>query len=77
MSFFSIFRKTDNEEYFKSLNKIKTNSEYQNNKKQIEYITKILVDHADVPRDIIESLIECVQENVAIEYENSSKYWYK
>ncbi len=70
MSFFNTISKNNiNEKYFKSIDKIRQSDEYKENEKQIEYITKILVEHADVPRDIIEMLIEAVQENVALEYE--------
>ena len=74
MSFFSIFRKTGNEKYFKYLDRIKTNSEYQSNQKQIDFIKKMLVEHNDVPQEVLEMLIEYVQENVAIEYELYSKF---
>ena len=43
--------------------KIKT---YQKNKKQIDIITKILVDHADIPEEIINKLISCVEENTIL-----------
>lgn len=74
MSFFSASRKTDYEKYFKSLNQIENNQEYQCNQKQINFIIKTLVEDTDVPREILEMLIEYVQENVAIEYELYSKY---
>ncbi len=44
-------------------NQIKT---YQKNKKQIDIITKILVDHADIPEEIINKLISCVEENTIL-----------
>ena len=72
MSFFKISPpKNINEKYFKSIQKIQQSPEYQENEKQIKCITKMLVEHADVPREIIEILIESVQENVALEYESS------
>lgn len=74
MSFFNISpKKNINEKYFKSIKKTRQSHEYQENEKQIKCITRILVEHVDVPREIIELLIESVQENVALEYELSKK----
>lgn len=47
--------------------------EYQKNKKQIDIITKLLIEHADVPQEIIDSLIECVEQNSILAYK-LSKY---
>lgn len=71
MSFFkNIYKKNSiNENYFESIKKTRQSLEYKENEKQIEYITNLLVEHADVPYEIIEMLVESVQENVALEYE--------
>lgn len=75
MSFFNISsKKNTNEIYFKSIQKARQSYEYKENEKQIECITNILVEHADVPYEIIEMLVESVQENVALEYELSKQY---
>lgn len=74
MSILSILSKKDiNENYFKSIQKTRQSHEYQENEKQIECITKLLVEHADVPLELIEMLVESVQENVALEYEYSKQ----
>lgn len=66
MSFFSFINKNDtHKNYLKSINKI------EQNQKQIECITKVLVEHADVPQEIIDLLIDSVQENATLEYELS------
>lgn len=59
------------EQYFKSLKKVQQSPEYIQNQKQIDCISKLLVEHADVPQMLIDWLIESVQENVALEYEAS------
>lgn len=72
MSFFSKSSQTAcyNEKYFKCIKKAQNSQEYIENEKQIECITNILVERADVPYEIVALLIESVQENVAIEYES-------
>lgn len=55
-------------------NKIKNKPDYIQNQKQIDCITKVLIEHADVPPKLIEWLIKSVQENAIIEYELSKKY---
>ena len=52
----------------KSINKLKKNPEYVQNQKQIECITKVLIEHADVPPKLINWLIESVKENATLEY---------
>lgn len=52
----------------KALKKLMNNREYQQNKMQINCITKVLVEHADVPQKLIDWLIQSVQDNVVIEY---------
>lgn len=72
MSIFSKSSQADcyNEKYFKCIKKAQNSQEYIENEKQIECITNILVERADVPYEIVALLIESVQENVAIEYES-------
>lgn len=73
MSFFNISsKKYTNENYFKSIQKARQSHEYKENEKQIKCITNLLVEHADVPYEIVEMLVESVQENVALEYELSN-----
>lgn len=57
--------------YFNSLSKVQKNKEYQLNKSKINCIKKALIEHADVPEQLIDWLIESVEENVALEYEFS------
>ena len=52
----------------KAIQKVRQSDQYQRNQKQIEIITKILVEHADVPQEILDTLIDSVQENVSLEY---------
>lgn len=66
-------RKTSNRFYFNSIQKAKQLQEYHKNQKQIEFITKTLVEHADVPQEIIELLIEYVEKNANLAYK-LSKY---
>lgn len=67
-----IYMKNKSEDkYFESLEKVRKTPEYIQNQKQIDCITKVLVEHADVPQKLIDWLIEAVQENVALEYEAS------
>lgn len=69
MSIFNIsHKKNTNKNYFKSIQKVRQSYEYQKNEKQIKCITNILIEHADVPPELIEMLVESVRENVALEY---------
>ena len=58
----------NSESIFKNLEK---NSEYVENKKQIDCITKVLVEHSDVPPKLIDWLIEAVEENATLKYKLS------
>lgn len=58
---------------FKSKQKSRQIKDYQKNKKQIDIITNILIEHADVPQEIIDLLIECVEQNSILAYK-LSKY---
>ena len=60
--------------YNKSNSNLIQNSEkYLQNQKQIECITKVLVEDADIPPKLINWLIESVQENATLEYKLSKK----
>ncbi len=48
-------------------NKFCANEEYLQNQKQIDCISKVLVEHADVPQKLIDWLIEAVRNNTIIE----------
>ena len=50
-----------------SKNTLLNNEVYVQNKKQIECISKVLVEHADVPQKLIDWLIQSVRENTIIE----------
>lgn len=59
--------KSEDKNYLKNLEKIKKDPKYIENQKQIEIISKVLVKHADIPEEVIESLINAVTENVTME----------
>lgn len=58
----------NSESIFKNLEE---NSEYVENQKQIDCITKVLIEHSDVPPKLIDWLIEAVEENAALKYKLS------
>lgn len=58
----------NSESIFKNLEE---NSEYVENQKQIDCITKVLVEHSDVPQKLIDWLIEAVEENATLKYKLS------
>lgn len=73
MSFFNKIKKTyNNEVNLKAIEKVKQSQEYQKNQKQIEIISNVLVEHADVPQELINMLIHSVQENVSLECKTSN-----
>lgn len=49
------------------LNKEISDEEYIENQKQIDCISKVLVEHADVPKKLIDWLIDAVKKNTIIE----------
>ena len=49
------------------INRFYTNEEYLQNQKQIDCISKVLVEHADVPKKLVDWLIESVRNNTKIE----------
>ena len=60
--------------YYKCIEKIQKNFEYKENEQQIRIIRKVLTNNAGVPYEMLEQLIECIQENVAIEYESTYSF---
>lgn len=50
------------------INRFFTNEEYLQNQKQIDLISKVLVEQADVPKKLIDWLIEAVRNNTKIEF---------
>lgn len=53
-----------------NLKKLRQTQEYKQNQMQIDCITKILIEHADVPPKLIDWLIESVKQNTTLEYQN-------
>ena len=66
--------KNSNSNNFKALEKIHNSPEYLQNQMQINCITNILVEHADVPKKLIDWLIKSVEENVTLEHNSLIKY---
>ncbi len=52
----------------KTFNELQASPEYLQNKMQIECITKVLVERADVPQKLVDWLIQSVRENLKLEY---------
>lgn len=48
------------------------NKEYLQNQMQIDCISRLLVEHADVPQQLINWLIEAVRDNTKIECNNKT-----
>ena len=65
--------KNSNRKNFKTLEKIHNSQEYLQNQMQINCITNILVEHADVPKKLIDWLIKSVEENVTLEHNSLIK----
>lgn len=57
------------EKYYKAIEKVRKTPEYKKNERQIEIIRNTFKKYPDIPQDLIETLIDAVQENVAMEYE--------
>lgn len=75
MSFFNKSKKINKKENnLKAIEKVRKSHEYQLNQKQIEIIIRILVEHADVPQEILDTLIDSVQKNASLEYNASNLY---
>lgn len=53
-----------------NLKKLRQTQEYKQNQMQIDCITKILIEHADVPPKLIDWLIESVKQNTTLECKN-------
>lgn len=70
MSIFSLSHtNNENKNYSKYLKKIRETSEYKKNKLQIDCIKKVLIEHAEVPGEIIDLLIETIEKNISMEYD--------
>lgn len=67
MSKDKIYNKTK----FKNIKNFQEIPEYIENKKQIDCITKVLVEHSDVPPKLINWLIEAVEKNATLKYKLS------
>ena len=48
------------------------NEKYLQNQMQIDYISKLLVEHADVPQKLIDWLIDAVKYNATFECNNKT-----
>lgn len=72
MSKDKICNRCTNETNYKNLKKIQKNPEYIQNQKQIDCITKVLVEHSDVPPKLIDWLIKSVEENATLKYKSSN-----
>jgi len=59
--------------YFKALEKVKNTEEYKKYETQVNGIKDALYRFPVIPEEIINSLVEAVQEQVAMEYEYASK----
>lgn len=57
----------NNKSFQKNLVKIRQSPQYKENQKQIEIISKVLVENADVPQELVHKLIQSVQENASLE----------
>lgn len=55
-------------------NKFLTNEEYLQNQKQIDCISRVLIEHADVPKELIDWLIDSVRNNTKIECEKNGRH---
>lgn len=49
------------------INRFFTNEEYLQNQKQIDCISNVLVEHANVPKKLVDWLIDAVRNNTKIE----------
>ncbi len=56
-----------NKSFQKNLSQIRQSPQYKENQKQIEIISKVLVENADVPQELVHKLIQSVQENASLE----------
>lgn len=70
MSKDKIYNSSTNEFDSKNLKKIQESPEYIENQKQIDCITKVLVEHSDVPPKLLDWLIEAVEKNATLIYKS-------
>lgn len=57
----------NNKSFQKNLTQIRQSPQYKENQKQVEIISKVLVENADVPQELVHKLIQSVQENASLE----------
>lgn len=57
----------NNKSFQKNLTQIRQSPQYKENQKQIEIISKVLFENADVPQELVHKLIQSVQENASLE----------
>ncbi len=57
-------KKYNTENHFKSLEDFQN---YKQNQMQIDCISRVLIEHADVPKELIDWLIKSVKENTTLE----------
>lgn len=71
------FKEQINQIYFNSIEDIQKSDEYKKSVMQINCIRNILVDHADIPAEVLDNLIETVEEKVTLEYEFANNCIFK
>ena len=73
--FSNIFNKKNKlvDTYFNSIEKIQKTDEYNKNRLLIYTLRNILIENCEAPEKLVDSLIETVAENTAMEYENANK----
>lgn len=59
-----------NESNSNLLNTVYNSKQYIQNQEQINCISKILVEHADVPQKLVDWLIDSVKENTKLELQS-------
>ena len=57
---------SSNNKEMKYLNKIMNSEEYLQNKMQIDCIKNVLIEHSDVPEQLLNWLIESVEKNAEL-----------
>ena len=57
-------KKNISENHFKSLEDFQN---YKQNQMQIDCISRVLIEHADVPKELLDCLIKSVRENTTLE----------
>lgn len=62
--------KTNDDNKSKNLNKVYNSPKYKENELKIKCIKKALIEHAYVPEELINSLIDSVEQNIILELNN-------